>query len=219
MPADVVVSLIRQSDSATVQSWTLTAVQPGEVRSVAWKGVAPDGVIQPEGRYAFRAVARSGEAQVANAGRDDALRDVFDFYHHFFPVRGKHDYGEEGARFGAGRAGHVHQGQDVMSACGTKLVAAQGGVVKFAEYQSAAGYYVVIDGADDLDYAYMHLAGPTPFRAGDRVFTGQQLGVVGDTGDASACHLHFEIWTAPGWYDGGRPTDPLSYLQAWDAFS
>ena len=22
------------------------------------------------------------------------------------------------------------------------------------------------------------------------------------TGDASACHLHFEIWTAPGWYAG-----------------
>jgi murein DD-endopeptidase MepM/ murein hydrolase activator NlpD len=42
---------------------------------------------------------------------------------------------------------------------------------------------------------------------------------VGDTGDASACHLHFEIWTAPGWYDGGHVIDPLASLQAWDSFS
>jgi murein DD-endopeptidase MepM/ murein hydrolase activator NlpD len=54
---------------------------------------------------------------------------------------------------------------------------------------------------------------------GDQVFTGQQIGVVGDTGDASACHLHFEIWTAPGWYDGGHVIDPLPSLQAWDLFS
>jgi murein DD-endopeptidase MepM/ murein hydrolase activator NlpD len=33
---------------------------------------------------------------------------------------------------------------------------------------------------------------------------------------ASACHLHFELWTAPGWYSGGQPIDPLPSLQAWD---
>ena len=38
--------------------------------------------------------------------------------------------------------------------------------------------------------------------------------IVGDTGDATACHLHFEIWTAPGWYEGGSPIDPLPYLKS-----
>jgi hypothetical protein len=217
-PADVDVALVRQSDGAVVQSWTQTAVTPGEVRTVKWTGVT-NGQLQPEGRYAFRALVHSGNATATSADAGDADRDAFDFYGHFFPVRGRHDYGEEGARFGAGRAGHSHQGQDVMSACGTKLVAAQGGTVKYAAFQSAAGYYIVIHGLDGTDNAYMHLAGPTPFTEGDQVFTGQQIGVVGDTGDASACHLHFEIWPAPGWYDGGHPIDPLPALQAWDAIS
>jgi murein DD-endopeptidase MepM/ murein hydrolase activator NlpD len=42
---------------------------------------------------------------------------------------------------------------------------------------------------------------------------------VGDTGRASGCHLHFEEWTAPGWYAGGKPFDPLPDLRAWDAQS
>ena len=51
------------------------------------------------------------------------------------------------------------------------------------------------------------------------MYTGQQIGVVGQTGDASACHLHFEIWGAPGWYEGGSPFDPLADLEKWDAYS
>jgi murein DD-endopeptidase MepM/ murein hydrolase activator NlpD len=65
----------------------------------------------------------------------------------------------------------------------------------------------------------MHLAQPSPLRAGDQVRTGQPIGLVGDTGDATACHLHFEIWIAPGWYEGGSPIDPLPYLTKWDRYS
>jgi murein DD-endopeptidase MepM/ murein hydrolase activator NlpD len=42
---------------------------------------------------------------------------------------------------------------------------------------------------------------------------------VGDSGNAQGCHLHFELWGAPGWYDGGDPFDPLPALQAWDSWS
>ena len=44
----------------------------------------------------------------------------------------------------------------------------------------------------------MHLAEPSPFQPGDRVYTGQRIGAVGDTGNARGCHLHFELWGAPG---------------------
>lgn len=139
---------------------------------------------------------------------------------HVFPIRGPHDYGGSGARFGTGRAGHSHQGHDVFAKCGTPLVAARGGRVQFKGYHGAAGHYVVIDGAGTrLDYAYMHLVGASPFRRGDRVATGQRIGAVGDSGNARGCHLHFELWSGPGWYQGGRPINPLRALKAWDSWS
>ena len=78
-------------------------------------------------------------------------------------------------------------------------MAARGGKVKTKAYQSRAGNYLVIDGdGTGNDYAYMHMAAPSPFEEGDRVYTGQQIGQVGETGRASGCHLHFEAWSAPG---------------------
>ena len=49
---------------------------------------------------------------------DEPLSLGFDFYGYAFPILGAHDFGGAGGRFGAGRAGHTHQGQDVMAACG-----------------------------------------------------------------------------------------------------
>lgn len=139
---------------------------------------------------------------------------------HVFPIRGPHDYGSGGASFGSGRAGHSHQGHDVFARCGTPLVAARGGTVQVSSYHALSGNYVVIDGdGTGADYAYMHLVERSPFRKGDRVMTGQRIGAVGDSGNARGCHLHFELWTAPGYYEGGRPVDPLRALKAWDRTS
>jgi hypothetical protein len=220
-PVNVQIDLVRPTDGAVVRSWNPPPVTPNTVNTVIWDGLDSTGKAAAEGRYAFRLAASDSAGFTAKSAQaDNAERDAFDLYGHIFPVRGKHDYGESGARFGAGRAGHTHQGQDVMAACGTRLVAARGGVVKFKQYHAAAGYYLVIDGeGTDVDYAYMHLRAPSPFSTGDRVYTGQEIGRVGDTGDATACHLHFEMWTGPGWYDGGKPFDPLPYLTAWDAVS
>ena len=214
------VELVRGSDGAAVMTWTPQPLPPGEVQSVTWDGRINKAAAKP-GRYAFRLTAATAAgASVRNAQTADLERDAFDLYDHIFPIRGKHDYGGSEGRFGAGRAGHSHQGQDVFASCGTPLVAARGGRVKAKQYHSAAGNYVVIDGAGTaIDYVYMHLAEPSPFQPGDRVYTGQRIGSVGETGNARGCHLHFELWGRTGWYDGGRPFDPLSSLRAWDGWS
>ena len=91
--------------------------------------------------------------------------------------------------------------------CGTPVRAAQGGRVVFAGYQGAAGNYLVVRSAESgEDHVYMHLLHEPRLAVGDRVETGQRIASVGRTGRADGCHLHFEIWTEPGWYNGGRPT-------------
>jgi murein DD-endopeptidase MepM/ murein hydrolase activator NlpD len=137
---------------------------------------------------------------------------------HTFPLLG-HDwsFGGPDARFGAPRSGHTHQGQDVTAPSGTPIVAPAAGTITFVAYQaSGAGYYVVMhEAGQNYWYAFMHLlAGSTAVRVGQQVGRGQLIGKVGATGDAEGPHLHFEIWQGP-WQAGGRPIDPLPYLQQW----
>lgn len=131
-----------------------------------------------------------------------------------FPIQGPHDYGTEVNAFGGGRG---HKGHDVFADCGTPLVAAVAGEVAVARFEDRAGNYVVINADDGTSQAYMHMRGPAKVAKGARVVAGQPVGEVGETGRASGCHLHFELWTAPGWYEGGEPIDPLPFLKRLDA--
>jgi murein DD-endopeptidase MepM/ murein hydrolase activator NlpD len=214
------VELVSAADGAVVKTWTPRDVPANQVQTISWNGVLGRKTAKP-GRYSFRLTAASADGSEARSSQSgDVQRDAFDLYDHIFPIRGPHDFGNSGARFGSGRAGHTHQGQDTFARCGTRMVAARGGRVKFKQYHAAAGHYLVIDGdGTDVDYVYMHLDQPSPFSEGDRVYTGQTIGAVGDSGNARGCHLHFELWGAPGWYDGGQPFDPLPSLEAWDSWS
>lgn len=196
-------------------------VAPEVANKVRWDGTTNEGRPARNGRYSFR-ISPQGESAPAarKATTSTSLSLGFSFYGYAFPILGKHEFGMGAGRFGAPRSGHTHEGQDVMAACGTPLVAARGGKVQYAGYQSAAGNYIVIDGrGTGFDFMYAHLAEPSPLHTGDTVRTSQPIGIVGDTGDAEGCHLHFEMWTAPGWYEGGEPIDPLPYLEKWDKYS
>jgi hypothetical protein len=211
-------------------------IAPNTPDSVSWDGTVAGGRPAPNGRYSFRILPQSGDPAAQQSLRR-SIREAkrrassssspansfslaFALYGYAFPVLGPHDFGGAADRFGAPRAGHTHEGQDVLAACGTPLVAARGGRVQYSGFEANAGNYIVIDGkGTGMDFMYAHLAEPSPLQTGEPVHTGQPIGIVGQTGDATACHLHFEIWTAPGWYEGGSPIDPLPYLQQWDSYS
>jgi hypothetical protein len=221
-PADVIIDVVRASDRVAVAHFVVPGVAPGSVQSVDWDGMVA-GVAQPEGRYVFQVVAAAAAAaggagaRAAQTVAPAPRRESFWLVRDVFPVAGTHTYGDG---FGVQRAGHTHQGVDVMAACGTPLLAAHGGTVKFVGTQSLAGNYIVISTDDGSgDNVYMHLRDPALLGKGDAVATGQQIGFVGRTGDATACHLHFELWPAPGWYTGGHPVDPMPSLKAWDVSS
>jgi peptidoglycan hydrolase-like protein with peptidoglycan-binding domain len=186
-----------------------------ESHDVAWNGTTPAGPVA-DGTYQLR-LGKSNTARASATGQTQP----FGMHLHAFPVPGPHNFGGPDARFGAPRAGHTHQGQDIPAACGQKELVDETGQVKVNAYQaSAAGYYVVLHGLiTGTDSVYMHLQRPSWAPVGTSVFAGQQIGRVGDTGDAEGCHLHFERWTAPGWYSGGAPYDPLPELLYWDSYS
>ena len=222
-PVSVSVALVRATDQTVVAQWAPRTVEPGSTQTVRWNGMdASTGHAAKRGRYEFRVFTAesSASARAAEADGAPAAAGSFLFYDYEFPIRGAHSFGTAEGRFGAARNGHIHQGQDTFAKCGTPLVAARGGVVKFAGFQGNAGNYIVIDAqGTGVDQVYMHLRAPALFAKGQKVRTGDHIGDVGDTGDAVGCHLHFEEWSAPGWYTGGSPYDPLPDLKAWDAFS
>jgi murein DD-endopeptidase MepM/ murein hydrolase activator NlpD len=218
---------------AVVKSFYRNDIAPNVEDSVQWDGTTAERRPAPNGRYRFQIVPQ-GESQAAMQSLSQSIREGkqrassssqafvlnFALYGYAFPVLGAHDFGGSQSVFGAGRSGHTHQGHDVMADCGVPLVAARGGRVQYSGYQGAAGNYVVIDGrGTGFDMAYMHLLEPSPLQEGEVVRTGQPIGLVGSTGSSTACHLHFEIWESPGWYEGGSPIDPLPYLLRWDRYS
>lgn len=209
-PATVAVEAIREPGALVVARWDVAS--PAGVSVVRWDAYTPQGPA-PSGTYRLRIAPEVGAAAAA-------LGDpgVFAISDHIFPIRGRHDLGNSDTNnYGGARD---HKGQDLFAACGTRLAAARAGTVKFAASDARAGNYVVIEGAgSNLDYVYMHMRAPALVRKGERVFTGQKLGEVGASGNADGCHLHFELWRAPGWITGGTAIDPLPLLRAWDAAS
>jgi murein DD-endopeptidase MepM/ murein hydrolase activator NlpD len=209
------VQAVRRDDWKVVRVWRRDNLEPGTYQ-VRWNGVTRNDKAAAKGAYLFRVRTMQGaDIDRSRAKGDD--RSV-KLYPDKFPVRARHTYGDG---YGAPRSGHSHQGQDLFAKCGKRVVAARGGRVQFSGYQAGgAGNYVVIDGkADSRDYVYMHLKKRGPHK-GSRVHTGETIGRVGQTGNASGCHLHFEMWSRPGWYEGGHAMRTVTKkLKKWDHWS
>jgi murein DD-endopeptidase MepM/ murein hydrolase activator NlpD len=134
---------------------------------------------------------------------------------HIFPVQGPHWARGYIGEFGAPRSGgRVHEGFDVVAACGTPLVAVRNGRVLRRGYDPVLyGNYLLIHGeAEERSYFYAHMPHPGLVGQDDRVYAGQRVGAVGKTGNARTigCHLHFEIRRR------GHPIDPEPALRRWD---
>jgi hypothetical protein len=207
-PLDLVIRVV-DARGDTVRRWVERGLRPG-AHTRRWDGRRNDGSAAADGTYSFR---------LGPAGHRGWESGGFEFHDHSFPVDGPHAYGDP---FGEPRSGgRVHEGQDLPSPCGTRLVAARGGRVQARGYSDALyGYWVLIDGlATRRDYFYAHMQAPTPLATGDRVRTGDAVGSVGKTGNARSefCQLHFELW--PRGYHHGAPQDPAPLLREWDGFS
>lgn len=109
--------------------------------------------------------------------------------------------------WGAPRVGHTHVGVDMMADYGTPLVAIVSGTIS-AGSSSTGGNSLFLSGDDGNSYWYLH--NQQNLVTSGHVSAGQQIGTVGDTGNAVGIpHLHFEYH--PG---GGGPVNPYPLVAA-----
>lgn len=99
----------------------------------------------------------------------------------------------------------THTGQDFAADYGTPVRSVGTGEVIFAGWDGDYGYRIAIKHWDGTVTWYCHLS--KIIRGGGTVEPGETIGAVGDTGNSTGPHLHFEVHPY-----GGDPADPLYWL-------
>ena len=103
------------------------------------------------------------------------------------------------------RWGRNHNGIDVGASTGTAIRAADGGTVILSDWYYGYGLSIKIDHGGGYVTLYAH-NNSNYVNVGDRVFQGQVIGEVGNTGNSTGPHLHFEI------IQNGVPRNPFNYF-------
>ena len=136
-----------------------------------------------------------------------------------FPVAGQVAYSDT---YGARRSdvpGGWHHGDDIFAPLGAPILAVATGTVFRVGWEKIGGWRLWLRDKQGNRFYYAHLSGYTRLaKNGNHVRAGQQLGFVGNTGDAFTTprHLHFEVhpkrFRKLG-YNGA--VDPTTYLESW----
>lgn len=95
----------------------------------------------------------------------------------------------------------IHRGLDIRTQGGNNepIYSMLTGIVNDKGYTSTAGNYIIICDNDSSSPTYgyatrfLHMKDPSPLSIGDPVSVGQEVGLEGDTGEATGVHLHIEM--------------------------
>ena len=85
-----------------------------------------------------------------------------------------------------------HRGTDIPALEGTPILAAHSGTVIISGWNNSYGNQVLLDNGVGLSTRYAHMTAAA-VSAGETVTAGQVIGYVGNTGDSTGFHLHFEV--------------------------
>lgn len=98
-----------------------------------------------------------------------------------------------------------HTGLDIVGQVGADILAPAPGIVVYTGELTVRGNATMIDHGWGVYTGYMHQS-EILVAVGERVETGQVIGLVGRTGRVEGPHLHWEVWV------GGVQVDPLDWL-------
>ncbi|WP_369139373.1 M23 family metallopeptidase [Modestobacter versicolor] len=155
-------------------------------------------------KAAEEAAAREAERQARAAAAAEQQADTGD-WGYARPARGV-----TSSCYGS-RWGVTHFGVDIAAPIGTPVYAATAGVVQRAGTATGFGYAVYIRGDDGAVTVYGHV-NRYFVSAGERVSAGEQIAEVGNRGQSTGPHLHFEVHPNGAMYSG--QVDPVPWLRA-----
>jgi len=115
-------------------------------------------------------------------------------------------YGDITSLFGERRWGHIHKGLDIANNIGTNIYASASGVVIYTGWHGSYGKKIIIYHGFGYTTVYAHL-NTINVNVGDEVNKGDIIGSMGNTGNSTGPHLHFEILVDE------IPRNPLDFLQ------
>ena len=120
-----------------------------------------------------------------------------------WPVQGRISapFGVRGGAFIA----DLHRGVDVAVPVGTPVRPILSGRIRFAGVMQGYGNVIWVDHSDDLLSVYAHLS-EISVQPAQEVTKRTVIGLSGQSGTATAPHLHLEVWR---W---GREVDPVHFL-------
>ena len=112
---------------------------------------------------------------------------------------------------GDGAVAVLHGGVDIAAPIGTPIYAAASGTVARTGPATGFGLAVYIRGEDGAVTVYGHVNAEY-VRAGERVRAGELIAEVGNRGQSTGPHLHFEVHPSGAMYGG--QVDPVPWLRA-----
>jgi murein DD-endopeptidase MepM/ murein hydrolase activator NlpD len=139
----------------------------------------------------FKNIQQNAEAEAA----EESLNKSLDVFPNMLPVMGviSKPFSEE------------HTGIDFAAAMGESVFATASGNVIFASERDNLGLMVEIDHGGGIVTRYGHLS-RFSVRKGASVRKGEIIGFVGNTGNSTSAHLHYEI------VYNGKPVNPEKYF-------
>ncbi|WP_147533826.1 M23 family metallopeptidase [Bacillus marasmi] len=105
----------------------------------------------------------------------------------------------------------VHKGIDIASDFGSPIYAVDEGIVSKSYYSKSYGNVVFIKHNNNFETVYAHLKS-REVAEGKSVKQGEIIGRMGNTGDSSGVHLHFEVHQSEWTYDKHNAINPVLAL-------
>ncbi|MFG1797548.1 M23 family metallopeptidase [Nocardia sp. NPDC049149] len=201
--AGAFVAAIQTAAASTDHQAPAQSVEPMAMGQRQVADTAPDSVDPglldegPVGLGQFADMLHNGDkvAEDISAAADAKLRPLFTKF-----TTGVFTSGY-GMRWGA-----LHAGVDVAAPIGTPIVAVEDGTVISAGPASGFGMWVRLLGDDGTITVYGHI-NTALVSIGQHVMAGDQIATVGNRGETTGPHCHFEVWL-----NGTDRVDPLPWL-------